>query len=702
MGRADKQEDPDVARPGRWQRYIDAAVAGPAPAGGSVLPESAFDTPGPAPGTPGSAPGTPGSAPAVARARARTDRRAEHRARLRDRYSAATATATATAPVRSGPGRSGSGRSGAAVRRTDLRLVPAALLVWATAAAAGWLDPAALAALCSVLLATSGALLFRAAEQTRRRDNSPKSSGHGRTAPRSLLATAAVALLLSTVAGAHSAVASAQRHAADMAGAVAARTAVVAELVVSGAPRRLQTPGRSGLADRWAVPATLLAINFDSRRVRAAASLLVMGGPEWEHATPGQRIRTTGKLKPAGPGQTEAAVLSASSAPRTQQVPGSLQQGARSLREGLASAAGHFGGDARGLLPGMVTGDTSRLDPQLDIAMKTVGMTHLTAVSGANCSLILGALLLGARSLRLGRVAAAVVCLAGLGMFVLMVGPDASVLRAALMGAIGLVSLAGGRSGRGLSFLCLAIIGLLLADPALSTSFGFLLSVLATLGIVVAGRPIMTWLPRAVPPWAAAGLAVPLSAQTFCGPVIVLLQPQFSSYAFAANVAAAALVAPVTLLGTAAVPLVPLAPGLAAVPLAVAAAFAAGVAGIARFFAGLPGAVLPWPEGLFGMTTMVMFSAAVLTSVWLVLHPATVVTLAVAAHARTVAVLARRQAGQRRRRGPSAPGRRGLAHRSGRGTLRVCKQTSGRKLQWLLPRPNAPRPLRRGPPPGAM
>ena len=306
---------------------------------------------------------------------------------------------------------------------------------------------------------------------------------------------------------------------------------------------------------------------------------------------PGQRLRTTGKLKPAAQGQAEAAVLSASSAPLTIGTPGPWQSGPGDLRGHFTAAAGQFGGDARGLLPGMVTGDTGSLDAELEVAMKSVGMTHLTAVSGANCSLILGALLLAARSLRFSRAFAAVLGLAGLGLFVLMVGPDASVLRAAVMGAIGLVALAGGRPGRGLSFLCLAVIVLVLAQPALSTSFGFLLSVLATLGIVVTGRPIMRWFPPAVPRWLAAGVAVPLSAQAFCGPVIVLLQPQFSGYALPANMAAAVLVAPVTLLGTAAVPLVPLAPALAAAPLGVAAAFATGVGAIARFFAGLPGAV---------------------------------------------------------------------------------------------------------------
>ena len=124
-------------------------------------------------------------------------------------------------------------------------------------------------------------------------------------------------------------------------------------------------------------------------------------------------------------------------------------------------------------------------------------------MSGANCSLILGTLLLTARTLRLPRVVAAVASLAELGLFVLMVGPDPSVLRAALMGGIGLTALAFGRTGRGLSLLCLAVIGLLLAQPALAASFGFLLSVLATLGIVVTGRRIMDWLPPAVPRWAA-------------------------------------------------------------------------------------------------------------------------------------------------------------------------------------------------------
>ena len=397
------------------------------------------------------------------------------------------------------------------LRRMDVRLVPSALLVWAAAAAGHYLHPAPLAALCLALVAAaSGLLLLRAppgVEPGGTARGGPGGrggrAGGGRAAGgraggasrrftgrarRNFPATLAVALILGAAAGGHAAVDTSRRHDGAVAGYVAAQADVAVEVEITGAPRRLRTVGRSGLADRWAVPANLIEMHVDGRRVRAQATLLVMGGAGWDHAAPGQRLRTTGKLAAPEPGQAEAAVLSASSAPLMLSAAGPSQTGPAGLRQHFTAAAGRFDGDARGLLPGMVTGDTSSLDAELDAAMKTVGMTHLTAVSGANCSLILGVLLVAARSLRFSRAFAAVLCLAGLGLFVLMVGPDASVLRAAVMGGIGLVALAGGRPGRGLSFLCLAVIGLVLAQPALSTSFGFLLSVLATLGIVVSGQ----------------------------------------------------------------------------------------------------------------------------------------------------------------------------------------------------------------------
>jgi competence protein ComEC len=588
--------------------------------------------------------------------------------------------------------------------------------------AGNWLPPAGLAGLCTALAAAGGMVFFAGRVIVRRFGLSPGRLGlrrdrvrgtrtgvggagrgpsAGQAASRSMRATVAVALLLSFAAGAHAAVEASRRHDGAIAKAVAARAAVVVELEIAGAPRRLKIPGAGGLADRWAVPVMLTAMTFDGHRVAGDARLVVMGGATWGDAVPGQRLRATGKLRPAAPGAPEAGLLAATSPPTLLRGPGPWQQGPGELRRAFTAAAARFGGDASGLLPGMVTGDTSALDPELEAAMKTVGMTHLTAVSGANCSLILGTLLLAARTLRLPRTAAAAASLAGLALFVLMVGPDPSVLRAALMGSIGLASVAFGRAGRGLSLLCVAVIGLLLAQPVLAASFGFLLSVLATLGIVVAGRRIMGWLPTSLPRWAAAGVAVPLSAQLFCAPAIVLLQPQFGAYTLPANVAAGVLVAPVTLLGTAAAALLPALPAAAGLLMAAAAAFAAAVARVARFFAALPGAALPWPEGAFGAATMGIFSATVMAAAWLALHPAAVVRGVLAAHARVVAVLDGRSRAAARSAARQTLGR-GLEHGFWRGTLRVRKPTSGRNHEWLLPRTNGPGPRRRTPPPGAM
>ena len=649
----------------RWQRFVDAAVSGDShgvpPAGaGDSRPERPAPSAARSAGIRSFVPQTAAGLTGFLAARLLPDQ-------------AGTAQGARKATTMGAGDRPG--------RRTDLRLAPSALLAWGAAVAGVWLPLPALGALIAGLLLGAAALV---AAGRRRRFHAPP----GRQVHRSFLTTLTVALLLAAAVASHSAVAASQKHDGPVADAVTARSAVVVQGEVSGPPRQLKAPGRSG-ADRWAVPATASEIIANGALIQADAQLLILGGADWGQVVAGQRIRTTGKIGPAEEGHAEAATLSASTGPATTVVPSPWLQGPGSLRRDFAAAADWLGGDARGLLPGMVTGDTSLLDEELEAAMKTVGMTHLTAVSGANCSLILGALLLAARSVRLPRAPAAAAALSGLALFVVMVGPDASVLRAALMGAIGLVSLAGGRAGRGLSFLCLAVIGLLLADPALGTSFSFLLSVLATLGIVLAGPRIMEWLPAAVPEWLAAGLAVPLSAQLFCGPAIVLLQPQFSSYALLANIVAAPLVAPVTILGTAAVPLVPLAPWAAVIPMAVAGACSAGVAGLARFFASLPGAALPWPEGPFGALTMVSLSACTLPALWLVLHPAGTWRLVLGAHRGVVTVLDRWTDFA------------GLEARRHRGSLRGINPKSGRKQEWLLrPKHDPNRPPRRLPPGG--
>jgi competence protein ComEC len=530
-----------------------------------------------------------------------------------------------------------------------------------------WLTPVALVALCCGLVFVAVLLVIK-----------------GARVRRSLLMTTSAALMMAVAAAAHSAVSSSQRHDGPLAEAVSSGRSVVAVLEVAGSPRPLSPAGHAGRPERWSVTAATVEVIAGGNVIHASAQLVVMGGDDWGKLVAGEVVRTTGKLKPPDAGQTEAGVLAAS-APVIVSGADGWHSGAKDLRGGYVAASSFLTPDPRGLLPGMVTGDTSALDEGLNAAMKTVGMTHLTAVSGANCSLVLGALLLAARSLRLPRVPAAGLALGGLGLFVLMVGPDASVLRAALMGSIALASLAGGRSGRGLSYLCLAVIGLLLVDPELGTSFGFLLSVLATLGIIVLGQRMVEWTPAIIPRWVAAAFAVPLSAQLLCGPVIVLLQPQFSTYSLLANVLASPLVAPVTLLGTAAVPLVVLAPWAATVLIAVAGTFSAGVAWTARFTAALPGASLPWTEGFFGFLTMALLSAFTVILVRLALGPRHGLEPVRGLHHRIeefLMLVEQHILGCRDAHRPR--GRHGFVSRVGRGRLGYRTNISRRNAEWPL------------------
>ena len=153
---------------------------------------------------------------------------------------------------------------------------------------------------------------------------------------------------------------------------------------------------------------------------------------------------------------------------------------ANGLRTRFADAAGDFDGNGADLLPGLAIGDTSAVTEQLDSAMKSSSLSHLTAVSGSNCAIVVGLIVLLGRQLgfsRRVRVGAALVALLG---FVVLVTPQPSVLRAAVMAAVVLGALASGRPVRGLPVMALAVIMLLANDPWLARDYGFALSVLAT------------------------------------------------------------------------------------------------------------------------------------------------------------------------------------------------------------------------------
>ena len=195
-----------------------------------------------------------------------------------------------------------------------------------------------------------------------------------------------------------------------------------------------------------------------------------------------------------------------------------MQRVAGHVRAGLRHASAPLPGQAGALLPALVDGDTSGLSTATEQQFRVTGLTHLVAVSGENLAVVTGVTLGLVRRLRFGPRATAVVTACAIAGFVVLARPSPSVLRAAVMGAIGLAALAGGRPRPALASLSAATLLLVLADPSLARQAGFALSVLASLGLLVLAPGLAARFARRLPSPVATAIAVPVAAQLACTP----------------------------------------------------------------------------------------------------------------------------------------------------------------------------------------
>ena len=257
-------------------------------------------------------------------------------------------------------------------------------------------------------------------------------------------------------------------------------------------------------------------------------------------------------------------------------------------------------GDSAGLVAGLAIGDVSQISDELQDDMKLVSLTHLTAVSGANCAIVLAMFYLLVRKMGGGRWSRLAVGLIALVLYVLLVGPQPSVLRAAVMASAVLIGISLGRKTAPMTALAASVIILLVADPWLAIDFGFALSVAATAGLLILTKPISEKLERHFPRWLAIALSVSISAQIFCLPILLQLQQGLATYSLPANLLAAPLVAPITVLGI-------LGTGFAWFfpPMTWLCTYLASLAGwlitkIVGLFANSDNETLSWPVGISG------------------------------------------------------------------------------------------------------
>lgn len=493
--------------------------------------------------------------------------------------------------------------------------MPPALAVWAAAAPTLGLPGRWVAAVAVACLVPAVVLLVAASRTSR----------EGRSAGRSRVVAAGGAVLLCAAAGATVA----GLHGADVRrgpvpGLAEEYARIDADVRVTSDPRTT----RPAVRGNHSAPALLLidaevmevrTPNGTGTRVRTPVLLMVAAGDhraDWQKLLPSTRLRLGGRLSPpAHEGERLAAVLRVDDegVPRITGPPTWIQRAAGELRAGLREATDDLDADARALLPGLVVGDTSRVPSDLHDAFKATDLTHLLSVSGANLSILLF-LLVGPPGSALSAERRGLAPLLGLSLrgtaligggltlaFIVVCRPEPSVLRAAACGLITLLAIGTGRRRSLIPALAAAVVLLVLYDPWLARSYGFLLSVLATGALLtLAPRWSAALRARRVPGRLAEVLAAAAAAQAVCAPVVVVLASRVSLVAVPCNLLAEFAVAPATVLGFAALAVAPVAPPVAELLAGIASWPVGWIATVARTGADLPGAEAQWPGGWSG------------------------------------------------------------------------------------------------------
>ncbi len=198
------------------------------------------------------------------------------------------------------------------------------------------------------------------------------------------------------------------------------------------------------------------------------------------------------------------------------------------------------------LLTGILLGIESGIPANVQEAFRITGTSHVIAISGFNMTLLAG--LLSAVATRLfGKRYDFYIIVTGLFLYTVLVGASASVVRAAIMSALYVWAIRLGRQSAALNSLFAASIVMTLLDPYTLWDMGFVLSLSATLGLILYTDRIQQFferlLLRALPAERARqalgllndALIVTLAAQLTTLPIIIYVFRQLSIVSLLTN-----------------------------------------------------------------------------------------------------------------------------------------------------------------------
>ena len=264
-------------------------------------------------------------------------------------------------------------------------------------------------------------------------------------------------------------------------------------------------------------------------------------------------------------------------------------------------------GERRAVIEGVVLGEDGGLSDSLKQRFRASGLYHLLAVSGGNVAVVAAGTVGIAFLLGVSRIAAELAALAAIGGYVLAVGPQPSVIRAGVVGALGSLAWLSGRERDRWYALLLAAIALLAWNPYNALDPGFQLSFAAVLAIFTLAPRIARWLEGyPVPPLLRQCIAISAACGLVTAPISWFHFHAIPLVTVPANLAAAPVVTPLLALALLAAVLPPVGPLLAQLN----GWCAAYLAGCARLFGGLPGAQSRSPAAAAALAAGVACAAA--------------------------------------------------------------------------------------------
>lgn len=170
------------------------------------------------------------------------------------------------------------------------------------------------------------------------------------------------------------------------------------------------------------------------------------------------------------------------------------------------------------LLAGILLGQNTSLPHGLKLALRDTSTLHIVVASGQNLSMVAAFFLLLAGFIK--KKLAITLSFVAILIYAILTGLQVPIIRAAVMVSLAFIAQISGRDKDSYWILIVTVLAMLLVNPLWISDISFLLSVLATFGVVVVAPLIMANFKK-LPSFISSDLAVSLGAQIMVMPVII-------------------------------------------------------------------------------------------------------------------------------------------------------------------------------------